>query len=151
MAQGTHSPDPTWIGPGAGTAAEQSARPQRVADHENGGWDDAPTEPEAPDKGAAQDGDTFTEATVTAQDATNAAKLGPLGYVASPTTAWTTGQKITVSTFLFSWNGAAWVPGAAAVARTGQTGQTGQGAPDRSAPTQTPPAKATPPPRSAEH
>lgn len=61
---------------------------------------------------AAQNGDVYTEATVTAQDAPNAAKLGPLGYVASPTSAWTTGQKITVSGFLFNWSGVAWAAGA---------------------------------------
>lgn len=59
-------------------------------------------------KGAAQPGDSFTEPTVTAQDATNAAKLGPLGYVASPTTAWVSGQSIRVSGFRFYWNGTAW-------------------------------------------
>ena len=64
-------------------------------------------------KGAAQPGDSYTEATVTAQDATNAAKLGPLGYVASPTSAWTTGQRIRVSGFSFYWNGTAWTAGSA--------------------------------------
>ena len=66
----------------------------------------------AANKGAAKNGDVFTEATVTASDSTNAAKLGPLGYVANPTTAWTTGQKITVSGFLFNWSGTAWAAGA---------------------------------------
>jgi hypothetical protein len=66
----------------------------------------------AANKGAAKNGDVFTEPTVTASDSTNAAKLGPLGYVASPLTAWTTGQKITVSTFLFNWTGVAWAAGA---------------------------------------
>ena len=63
-------------------------------------------------KAAATPGSTFTEATVTASDATNAAKLAPLGYVASPLTAWTTGQQITVSTFAFNWSGTAWAAGA---------------------------------------
>ena len=63
-------------------------------------------------KAAAKNGDVFTEATITASDSTNAAKLGPLGYVASPNTAWTTGQKITVSTFQFNWSGTAWAAGA---------------------------------------
>lgn len=62
-------------------------------------------------KGAAQPGDSFTEPTVTAQDSTNAAKLGPLGYVASPTSAWTGLQSITVSGFRFHWNGTAWTAG----------------------------------------
>jgi len=47
-----------------------------------------------------------------AQDATNAARLGPLGFVAVPTTNWTTGQSISVSGFLFNWSGAAWAAGA---------------------------------------
>lgn len=68
----------------------------------------------AADKGSASNGDSFTEPTVTAQDATNAAKLGPLGYVADPTTAWTSTQKITVSSFQFHWDGTAWAAGAAA-------------------------------------
>lgn len=66
----------------------------------------------AANKAAAKNGDVFTEATVTASDSTNAAKLGPLGYVANPTTAWTTGQKITVSGFQFNWTGTAWAAGA---------------------------------------
>jgi hypothetical protein len=64
-------------------------------------------------KGAAEPGDVFpAEATVTASDSTNAAKLGPLGYVALPLTAWLTGQKITVGAFDFNWSGSAWAAGA---------------------------------------
>ncbi|QGZ16711.1 hypothetical protein PBI_DEWDROP_63 [Microbacterium phage Dewdrop] len=48
--------------------------------------------------------------TITASDATNAARLAPLGFVATPTTAWTAGQKITVGTYAFMWNGTAWAP-----------------------------------------
>lgn len=60
----------------------------------------------------AQPGAVFpNEPTVTASDSTNAAKLGPLGYIASPTSNWTTGQKITVNTFAFNWTGAAWAAG----------------------------------------
>lgn len=63
-------------------------------------------------RGKAQNGAVFPyEPTVTAQDSTNAAKLGPLGYVASPTSNWTTGQKITVNGFNFNWTGAAWAAG----------------------------------------
>jgi hypothetical protein len=50
--------------------------------------------------------------TITASDGTNAAKLAGLGFVANPTTAWTTGQKITVNGFDFNWSGAAWAAGA---------------------------------------
>lgn len=64
-------------------------------------------------KAKAQSGTSFpNEPTVTASDAPNAAKLGPLGYVASPTSNWTTGQKITVNGFAFNWTGAAWAAGA---------------------------------------
>jgi hypothetical protein len=55
-------------------------------------------------RGKAQPGASFpNEPTVTASDTTNANKLGPLGYVASPTANWTTGQKITVNGFAFNW------------------------------------------------
>jgi len=60
--------------------------------------------------GAIYNGTWFP--TITAQDATNAARLAGLGFVAVPTSAWTTGQSITVGTFLFNWSGAAWAAGA---------------------------------------
>jgi hypothetical protein len=64
--------------------------------------------------GAAAPGNVFATGfpTIVASDATNAARLGPLGFVAAPQTAWTTGQKITVSGFDFNWSGAAWAAGA---------------------------------------
>lgn len=52
------------------------------------------------------------EATVTAEDATNAAKLTALGFVPKVATAWTTGQYFSVGTFKFNWTGAAWAAGA---------------------------------------
>lgn len=65
-------------------------------------------------KAAASPGDVFpTEPTVSASDATNAAKLTPLGYVAKPTTAWTTGQQILVNSYAFHWDATDWAPGAA--------------------------------------
>lgn len=64
-------------------------------------------------KGNAQPGMTYpAEATVTAEDSTNAAKLAGLGYVANPTTAWTTGQEITIGLYDFNWSGTAWAAGA---------------------------------------
>ena len=64
-------------------------------------------------KAKSAPGDSFpNEPTVTASDAPNAAKLTPLGYVATPATAWTTGQKITVNTYAFNWSGTAWAAGA---------------------------------------
>jgi hypothetical protein len=71
--------------------------------------------PPAPVKGAAKPGDVFpNEPTITASDTANAAKLGPLGYVANPATAWTSGQHITVNGFQFSWTGSFWVAGSPA-------------------------------------
>jgi hypothetical protein len=63
---------------------------------------------------SASPGDRFPSGypTITASDASNAAKLGPLGFVAKPATAWTTGQKITVNGFDFNWSGTAWAAGA---------------------------------------
>lgn len=64
------------------------------------------------DKASSSPGDVFpAEPTVTAEDAPNAAKLAGLGYVAFPTTAWTTGQAITIGTFKFNWDGTAWAAG----------------------------------------
>ncbi len=69
-----------------------------------------------PDPGSASDDDAFTEPTITAQDIPNAAKLGPLGYVADPLTAWPTGDGIYVNvSYRFYWNGTAWQPGLAPV------------------------------------
>jgi hypothetical protein len=69
-------------------------------------------------KSAATPGSTFpAEATITASDSTNAAKLAGLGYVASPLTAWTTGQKITIlPSYDFNWSSTAWAAGAHALA-----------------------------------
>jgi hypothetical protein len=72
-----------------------------------------------PSKGSASPGDVFpAEATITASDASNAAKLAGLGFVADPTTAWTSGQKMTVGTFDFNWSGTAWAPGPHAATAT---------------------------------
>lgn len=67
-----------------------------------------------PDKAKAAPGDVFpADTNITASDATNAAKLAGLSYVAAPATKWTAGQQITVGTFAFSWDGTAWAAGAA--------------------------------------
>lgn len=82
-----------------------------------------PTPPPGPDPGSASPGDVFpAEPTVTAEDATNAAKLGPLGYVADPTDPWAADDYMTVGTFRFYWDGAAWQPGANPPALFGATG-----------------------------
>ncbi len=77
-------------------------------------------------KSAAVPGATFpNEPTVTASDSTNAAKLAGLGYVASPTSAWTTGQKITLlPSYDFNWSGAAWAAGAHALAADDESADT---------------------------
>lgn len=78
-----------------------------------------------PDKGSASPSDVFpAEATITAEDATNAAKLAGLGYVADPQTAWAVGSFMTVGTFRFSWTGTAWRAGPAVAAATGVTAGT---------------------------
>lgn len=67
-----------------------------------------------PMKGQASPGSWYAaEPTITAEDATNAAKLTGLGYVAVPTTAWVTGEAIHVGTYDFHWDGAAWAAGEA--------------------------------------
>lgn len=66
----------------------------------------------SPQPNAAAPGMVFpSQPTITASDASNAAKLAGLGFIAVPTTNWTTGQKITVGTFDFNWTGTAWAAG----------------------------------------
>jgi len=48
---------------------------------------------------------------ITASDAPNAAKLAAEGFVASPTSAWTSGQKFWIGGFAFYWTGSAWAAG----------------------------------------
>lgn len=76
-----------------------------------------------PNKAAAKPGDSFTEPTVTAEDATNAAKLAGLGYVAATPAAWTTGQFMTVSGYKFNWSGSAWAAGTHAVVAASSKGK----------------------------
>jgi hypothetical protein len=49
--------------------------------------------------------------TITASDATNAGRIAGLGFIANPTSAWTTGQGIVVNGFAFNWSGSAWAAG----------------------------------------
>jgi hypothetical protein len=61
----------------------------------------------------AAPGSTFAaDAQITASNAANAALLIGEGFRANPQTNWTAGQKITIGTFDFNWNGSAWVAGA---------------------------------------
>jgi hypothetical protein len=72
------------------------------------------TTPTGPSKGAAKPNDVFpAETTVTASDSTAAALLAGLGFVASPATAWTTGEGISVGTYEFHWTGTEWAAGVA--------------------------------------
>lgn len=77
-------------------------------------WDGAAWDPyTGPHKAAAAPNDTFpSDTTITASDATNAARLTTNGYVAAPQTAWTTTQKMTVNGFDFHWTSTAWAAGA---------------------------------------
>ncbi|AAT88391.1 hypothetical protein ATY41_10700 [Leifsonia xyli subsp. xyli] len=64
------------------------------------------------DNSAAAPGMVFaSDANITASDSANAAKLAGLGYAANPTSAWTTGQKITIGTYDFNWSGTGWAAG----------------------------------------
>jgi hypothetical protein len=102
----THSPDPTWLAAGAGTAAQQSARPQRIADPVNGGWG-----PKATGATAGSPG-TFTPAGAVAP--ANLAAMA--GIVATPATAWTVGQHVILGDASHAhWTGTAWAAGNAPV------------------------------------
>lgn len=61
---------------------------------------------------AAPWADYPADSNITASDAPNAALLAGEGFVATPTSNWTTGQRITVGGFAFNWNGSAWAAGA---------------------------------------
>jgi hypothetical protein len=66
-------------------------------------------------RSAAKPGNAFpADVDITASDQTNAAKLTAEGFTASPTSAWTGTQKISVGNYDFFWNGTAWAPGNAA-------------------------------------
>lgn len=69
-------------------------------------WMDGPRDGTSP--GSVFEADTQ----ITAEDGTNAAKLAGEGFVAAPTSNWTVGQKITIGTYAFHWNGSAWTAGA---------------------------------------
>jgi hypothetical protein len=61
---------------------------------------------------AVQAGDIYpAEPTITAESAPMAALLTGLGYIASPATAWGTGEFFTIGTYRFNWSGSAWAAG----------------------------------------
>ena len=76
-------------------------------------WDGTAWRPGNAARNAAAPTNTFpADPQITASDATNAGRLAGEGFKALPQTNWTTGQKITIGTFDFNWNGTAWVAGA---------------------------------------
>jgi hypothetical protein len=112
----TFAPDPVRLGTGAGTAAAQAALPRLVADTVNGGWD--------PVAAGATAGTPGTYTPAGAAVPANRAALISTPIVASPATAWTTGQHIiTADTQHSHWSGTAWVAGDALVG--GETVATG--------------------------
>lgn len=107
----THSPDPSYLDDGAGTAAEQTARPRRVADPENGGWDDyVPPAPPATGATAGAPG-AFTPAGCEIPANLTALRAG--NVVASPATKWTVGQYVNLGTGTAYWDADSWETGAA--------------------------------------
>lgn len=97
------------------TAAWAGGQYVVLGDHTTATWNGSAwlAGPNVPIKAAVEPSDTFpAEPTITASDATNAAKLAGLGYTALAPAAWTTGQKFTIGTFDFNWSGTAWASGA---------------------------------------
>lgn len=105
----TASPDPAYMADGAGTAAQQAARPRRYADHANGGWG-------VPATGAT----AGTPGTFTPAGAITPGNLASMaGIVATPATPWTVGQRvITADAAECYWSGSAWVAGRAPALET---------------------------------
>jgi len=56
-------------------------------------------------------GGTYDIPEITASDMPNALRLNDMGYVGSPTSAWSSGTKVVVTTFDFFWDGNSWMPG----------------------------------------
>jgi hypothetical protein len=104
----TFSPDPPHLLAGAGTAAEQAARPQQYAGADGYGWQDTPPVP-ATGATAGAPG-TFSPAGARTPD-----NLGALASViATPLTAWTVGQHVvTRDGNEAHWSSTAWVAGRA--------------------------------------
>lgn len=105
MAPKTHSPDPTHIADGAGTAASQAAQPRMYASPTGIGWTD--TAPVAATGATAGTPGTFTPA------GGHVANLaGMAGVTATPALAWTTGQRVVLDDGSEAhWTGTAWAAG----------------------------------------
>jgi hypothetical protein len=108
----TFSPDPPRLLAGPGTADEQTARAQLLADHANGGWDDAPI---AATGAVAGIPGTWTPPG--SAPPANVAALQSSSITATPATAWTIGQYMQTATAGVGgqayWNGTAWTAGTA--------------------------------------
>lgn len=105
----TFSPDPPHLLAGAGTAAEQAARPRLYADHADGGW--TGTAPAAATAATAGTPGRFT-APENAIPPANLAAMPPVGAI--PLTPWTTGQHVILADGSAAhWAGAAWGAGKA--------------------------------------
>lgn len=111
MTQATFSPDPSYLDTGAGTAAQQSARPRRYADHANGGYDVAATGATAGAPGTWSPAGSIPPATF----------AGMTGITATPATAWTSGQRMVLGDASEAhWTGTAWAPGRVVLAEGGE-------------------------------
>lgn len=109
MAQLTHSPDPTHLDVGAGTADAQDNRPREYANHDRGGWQSSA--PAAPTGATAGTPGSFTPATSTIPNTL----ADMTGVSAVPATAWTTGQYVALEDGSDAhWSGTAWAEGRAA-------------------------------------
>jgi hypothetical protein len=104
MAQATHSPDPTHIGPGAGKA-----------DHTNGGY-----QPAAPAATGATAGIPGSWTPAGSTPPADVATLQGGSITANPNTGWTSGQYVQTGTAgaagRATWTGTGWVGGAAPLA-----------------------------------
>lgn len=105
----TFSPDPPHLLDGAGTAAEQAARPREYANTQNGGW--SGTAPAAATAATAGTPGKYT-APENPIPPTDLAAMTPVGAI--PLTAWTPGQYVMVGDGSEAyWNGTAWTVGKA--------------------------------------
>lgn len=108
----TFSPDPNHLDVGAGTAAQQAARPPQRADTENGGWDNKAAGATAGSPGSWTPAGSAPPYTL----------ADCQGVTASPTTGWLTGTHVLLDggTTHVHWTGTAWATGDGTVAGPGR-------------------------------
>ena len=108
----TFAPDPVHLLAGAGTAAQQSARPRLFADHANGGWAQAATGATAGAPGSFTPAGSFAPASF----------AGMAGLTANPATKWTVGQYVAAANGDEAyWSATAWVSGRAPATQAAST------------------------------